>query len=814
MGAGAVEEIHSSADPGPGAGASTYVGLFVITLATLMYEILLTRIFSVTMWYHFAFMAISIAMFGMTVGAMAVYVFPKLFTPERVVRQLGISALLFSLAVVLSFMTELSIPFMPDFSVMGVYTTALTYVVLAVPFAFSGVCVCLALTRFPGQVSQLYAADLAGAALGCYLIVPLLNSVDAPSAVVLVGLLAGTGALLFLAQAGRGKLRTIAGLNCLLLALFFIGNDVSFNRQSPWLGLTWIKGVRGSPPPYQKWNSFSYLGVEGDPSALRPPFGWGISPAYQSDRKVHELLLRIDAEAATPLTQYAGRTADLDYLRYDIINLAHYLRSDARVLVVGAGGGRDVLSALAFNQKAVTAVEINPDIVATVNDEFGDFTGHLDRDPRVRFVVDEARSYVTRSREQFDIIQVSFIDTWAASASGAFVLTENSLYTTEAWRLFLDHLGDDGVLSFSRWYHAQPAEVYRLTGLASAALMRSGVSDPRRHILIAKLARTRANSQPVGVGTILVKKTPFTEAELDGLEDWCRKARFEVVLSPRTAADEVFAQMASPDFRDYAEQYRTNIAPPTDDSPFFFNVLRLRDVFRPGRQKAGMEMNVEAVSILWLLLGIVTVLAALGIITPLVLTTKPANLRPNLALFVFFTGIGLGFMLIEISQLQRLIIFLGNPTYSLSVVLFSLLLSSGIGSATTGKISAADLASRGARRLLPLLGLMVLFGLSTPPLVRAFAASTTPVRIAVAGLTIFPMGLFMGMAFPLGMKLANLRAPDLTPWLWGVNGATSVCASVIAVAIALYAGITAAFWTGFISYALAAGAFFLRLRRD
>jgi hypothetical protein len=801
------------ADSGRGVGAGAYAGLFAVTLATLIYEILLTRIFSVTMYYHFAFMAISIAMFGMTVGAMVVYLLPRVFVPERAFVHLGGSALLFALSVVFGFMTELAIPFMPELSVMGVYTTALTYVVLAVPFAFSGVCVCLALTRFPASVSQLYAADLTGAALGCCLVVPLLDTVDAPSAVILVGLLAGCGALLFLARAGGRKMRTAAFVTCLALALFFLGNHASFSRNAPWLDLTWIKGARKTTWPYQKWNSFSYIWVEGNAATGTLPFGWGISPAYPLDRRIGQLFLRIDAEAGTPITQFSGKETNLDFLRYDIINLAHHVRRDARVMVVGAGGGRDVLSALAFDQKSVTAVEINPDIVDTINGLFGDFTGHLDRDPRVRFVVDEARSYVTRSPERFDIIQVSFIDTWAASANGAYVLTENSLYTTEAWQIFLDHLSDDGILTFSRWYHEDAAEIYRLTGLASSALVASGVKDPRQQIVVARLRNTRSGPRNTGVGTLLVKKTPFTAAELDGLEDWCREAQFDVMLSPRVAADELFAGMAGPDFREHAARYHANIDPPTDDSPFFFHLLRIGDVLQPGNVSAGLSMNIEAVSILWLLLAIVTVLTVLGILVPLSLASTIARFRPNLALFVFFAGIGAGFMLVEISQLQRLVLFLGHPTYSMSVVLLSLLLSSGIGSATTGKIGASGLAPSAAWRLLPLLGLIVLFGISTPPLVRAFAASTTPVRIAVAGVTLFPMGLFMGMAFPLGMKLANLRTPELSPWLWGVNGATSVCASVVAVAIALYAGVTATFWTGFVSYAVAAVAFYLGLRR-
>lgn len=788
--------------------ASTYLGLFFVALATVMYEIVLTRIFSVTMWYHFAFVAISIAMFGMTVGAIIVYLRPAFFTQERVTEHLAWSAVLFAVSAVVSFVVSLFVPFDGDMTVSGVASTGVTYAIIAVPFVFSGVCVALALTKFPGRVGALYAADLVGAATGCLWVIVTLNITDGPTAVIVVGSLAGVAAALFAARARR-RLRQITVAIALLLAAFAALHTMLVREQSPLLRLQWVKGRAEPRPLYEKWNSFSRLTVYGDPTRASAPAGWGLSAAFRPERGVRQLSLFLDASAGTVLTGYDGNPADLEHLKYDVTNLVHYVRRGARVLVIGVGGGRDLLSAILFGQRSVVGVEINQDIIATVNGRFGGFTGHLDRDPQVRFVNDEARSYIARQRERYDIIQISLIDTWAATAAGAFVLTENSLYTTEAWKLFLDRLTPNGVLAVSRFhYRSRPDETYRLTSLAQAAMRQSGVTDPRDHIVIVKQMDPKS-PLPLGIATVLVNRAPFSKLDIDTIEAVARRMQFEVVLSPRYSADDTFTTLASAgDPGPFLASFPVNIAAPTDDSPFFFHTLRLRSVFN--RASSGQEfdhINMKAVSVLGALLIVVVVLTGLCIVVPLAMTTDRSDLRGSAAVMVFFAGIGLGFMFVEISQMQRLIVFLGHPTYSLSVVLFSLLVSSGVGSYLTGRVEVRGATGPAARLLLLLLAVLFVFGVVSPGVIRAYQEATTPVRVLLVTAMLCPLGLFMGMAFPLGMRLASGRTPALTPWLWGINGATSVCASVLAIVIALSASISAAFWTGVACYGAAVVAF-------
>ena len=271
------------------ASPSVYGGLFLVTLATIMYEIALTRIFSVTMWYHFAFVAISVAMFGMTVGALVVYLRPGWFPPERLASGLGASALLFGVAIVVSLLTQLIVPFAPGLSLLGLYTVVFTYVVVAVPFVFSGICVTLALTRFPRQLPSLYAVDLLGAAAGCVIVVVALDVTDGPTTVVGTALIACTAAGVFLARTEGVRLQVGSLIAITLLAAFVAGNSLRIADQASLLRVQWVKGGHEPLPLFEKWNSFSRVTVFGDPTRPSPPKGWGLSDTYPRDSGVPQL---------------------------------------------------------------------------------------------------------------------------------------------------------------------------------------------------------------------------------------------------------------------------------------------------------------------------------------------------------------------------------------------------------------------------------------------------------------------------------------------------------------------------------------------
>jgi len=798
----------------------TYLGISTISCVILMLEILMTRIFSVILMYHFAFVAISIAMLGTTIGALLVYLLPSYFTRDRTCYHCALYSILFSLSIALSFLvySQVNINIRIDTSLPWLLFFMFTFCLLSIPFILGGICVCLVLTRYTGRVSSLYGADLAGAAAGCCLLVFLLGIIDAPTIVIILSCFASAGALFFALEGKYRELKVICVSCICVFAFLSLYNAAEASKNRAPVRLKWSKGHREGANLLEKWNSFSRVVVHGDTAALVSPISVGISSTFPRDYYVQQLKLDIDSGASTEITRYDQNHPRLEYLRYDIANLAHYLKRDARVLIIGVGGGRDVLSALVFRQKRITGVEINQSILDALNGAFGDFSGHLDRIPGVSLFNDEGRSFVSRHRDEYDIIQVPFIDTWAATAAGGFVLTENSLYTVEAWTTFLTRLSDRGVLTFSRWYYpARPGEVYRLTTLAVASLRRMGVHDYRKHIVIAAKTSPRGytGASPDGIATILVNRKPFSEDELNILEEVTRAMGFHILLSPRVSNEGGLAALTSEkEASAFIDRYPINIAAPTDDTPFFFHMLRLRDIFDPERWKMGIvSFNMKAVTILGMLMVTVTILTLFCIVLPLLFSSRGRTVRNSAPFLVFFLAIGFAFMFLEISQMQRLMIFLGNPTYSLSVVLFSLLLAGGIGSLSTRGIEGDAVQHFSMPRLIALIAVCLAWGIATPPLLSACAGLETAYRVAISLVMLVSLGVFMGMAFPLGMKLAAQEHEALTPWLWGLNGVASVCASVLATAIALTFTISTTYWAGCLCYIISAGAFFLGKRK-
>ena len=755
---------------------STYAGLFLTTLSLLQLELFLTRIFSVTMWYHFAFMAISLAMFGLAAGA----VFVEMLKKREPHATLANTGLLFALSSAICFAVQLYIPVDPETELIW---TAVAFTLVAIPFVFGGMVVCVALTQFPGHTAALYAADLAGSAAGCILTIPILNHIHAPTAVILNAAIAALAAAAFGWSLG-GTMRWLA-VACSVILLV----AATFNQSLKVVDIQWLKGGRNwHDGIYEKWNALSRIYVR---DTGKEPFGWGMSPAYHPDRKLEQLYLNIDSGAATVITKFDGDLSALEHLKYDVTALAHYLRSPTSVLVIGVGGGRDILTSLVFGQRHVTGVEINPDILGVLTGRFGDYAGNLLTNPTVTLVHDEARSFVARSPEKYGIIQASLIDTWAATSAGAYVLTENGLYTTEAWATFLDHLTPDGILTMSRWYYeAQPAETLRLTALATKSLMDLGVADPRQHIIIV---RKQDNSEigQYSVATILVSKQPFSAEDVDRIVKISKAMEFVPVLTPRFAERREFEAVATRDqYEQFMRTYPLNIQAPTDDSPFFFHMLRPGDLLKSSTFQGMNQLNLKAVRVLGRLLGIVTLLTAAVIIAPLALRRRVRETR-SVPLMIYFAAIGLAFMMIEIGQLERLIVFLGHPIYGLTVVLFVLLIASSCGSFCSHRLGKWVW-------LLP--AVLAAFITISPAVTHALTAVSAPWRIAASALLLFPSGFFMGTAFPIGIRKALSSGDAPTAWYWGINGAFSVISSVLALVVAVFWGVTMTLLVGLAAY--------------
>lgn len=770
-----------------------FVGLFCVTLATLMLEVLDSRLLSVLAWYHLSFLAISVAMLGMAAGAVVVFVSGRIRASH-----LPHAAAAFAIVLAVSHVANLAIPFppvravlLPDLAALAVATGVLT-----APFVVSGIVVTLALTRTGAPIGRLYAADLAGAAAGCLGIMALLNVADITSTALVTAGLGAVGGWCFARAAGRRGSGTLALATILCAAA--LGNTAVDHR----LGVQYPKNRSVWPlletVQHAVWNSHSYVIVR-QPEPARA-WLWGPGTRAPETPAVVAWAM-IDGEAGTPITQWTGNPAALDWVQYDVTALPYRLRH-GRVGVIGVGGGRDLLTAIWAGNADITGIEVNRTFVTLLNGPYRAFAGLADHEG-VTLVNDEARSFLTRMREPFDLLQMSLIDTWASTGAGAFTLTENGLYTREGWRVFLRALSPAGILSVSRWYAPGAiSETTRLVSLGVASLIDAGVGAPARHLVLASAGR---------VATLMISKTPFSDADRVVMDHAASQFGFDVDASPwKAAADPRIGRVVTAttisDLQRAADDATFDFTPPTDARPFFFNMLKLRGVFR-GAQAAGAGVitgNLVATSTLLALLGVVTFLVLAIIGWPLLALGRPdIGLRTFGWGLVYFALIGAGFMFIQIPFLQRFSVYLGHPTYTFSVILFLMILAAGAGSLGSERL---HLERRSALRALAagIAILVVVESLVLQPVMDATAGSNLAGRTAIVALFVAPLSAVLGCCFPIGMRLVGRHSETISAWLWGVNGACGVLASIVAVIVSVWLGIQTNLWLAAGAYALLA----------
>jgi hypothetical protein len=783
-----------------------YAGLGLITASTLMLQIVETRIISVTSWYHLAFFIISVAMFGLTAGAVWVYLRPETYRPEQISYHLCTASIGFALASVVALLVQLTIVTSLPTSVMSLVVWAEFAVALSLPFFFSGIIVSLALTRSPYPVGIVYGADLVGAALGCLGALALLNLVSGPSAVLWIAVLAAAAALLF-ATAGdgntspgstfaaaffRSRVAVLGGL-----ALLATANSLTDKGIRP----TIVKDTIEQPEiiAYEKWNSFSRITVA--QSLASPPALWGPSPRFVP-YEIEQRWMNIDGGAGTAVYRFRGDLQELAFLHYDVTNLAYAIPGLTTGAVIGVGGGRDLLSARLYGLSEVVGVEINPIFIDLLTRRLADYTA-IDADPGITFEVDEARSWFARSQRSFDLIQMSLIDTWAATGAGAFTLSENGLYTVEAWRIFLDRLTPQGVFTVSRWY--APGEVNetgRMVSLGVATLQDLGVSEPKRHLFLGASRN---------IATLVLSRSPLSDEALSALRRAATTYDFAVLLSPQEPAASPLLEsiVSAPDrdaLRRAVQSSYLDLSAPTDARPFFFNQLRLaslldEDIVARASTGGVYAGNLSATLTLAMLILISAILVVATILVPLWSTvTTPASVL-SIAGTAYFALIGIGFMMTEIALLQRISVFLGHPVYALSIVLFSLILSTGIGSLVSERFPLNDRARMIGWSIVTCLYLLLLPSW-LPGVLLSLESAGLLLRAGLAVLVLAPAGFFMGFGFPTGMRLVSMIDKRPTPWFWGVNGAAGVLAASVAVLTSIEFGIDTTLRIGSLCYLL------------
>lgn len=770
-------------------------GVFLITFSVLLFQILQTRILSVIAWYYLAFFAISVAMLGMTVGAVWVYLRQERFEAKPLPVTLSRFTLLTAISMPASMIVQFCLITLVGTSLITVASWTLLLMAMAIPYVFSGVVVSLALTRSPFPRGQVYGVDLLGAATGCFAVIGLLNVLNGPTAVMAAGVVASLGAVGFSASlndAGVWESRWWQRPWTVTAALLAL---TAFNALSPlnFRPLMVKNGWEKTAPFYEKWNSYSRI------AATAPTMGiaymWGPSPRMPLIQ-VPAVAMDIDGAAGTQMFHYDGTLRSIDFLQYDLVGLAYRLPGIHKSAVIGVGGGRDVLTAHLFGVQDITGVELNPIFIHlhTRNPLYSRFS-NLTLIPNLKLHVDDARSWFAATHQKFDLVQMSMIDTWAATGAGAFSLSENGLYTLEGWRAFLKTLTPNGVFTVSRWYSPGDVnETGRMIGLATAALLDSGVQDARPHLYVATADH---------IATLIVSKPPFSADQLNILNSTVQKYGFKVLLAPGQPPQSDLLRRAT-ESRNLAELDRVlgstylDLTVPTDSRPFFFNQLKILDVGKVAtvlymvahhRLVAGViSGNLVASGVLVMILLISIVAVVVTILIPLRGAARKCP-RPLVRMgSLYFALIGMGFMLAEISLLEYFSVYLGHPVYSLGVCLFSLILASGLGSLTSDRLR---LNTRG--RLLVWGAAVVVYLVAMELLLPAVFQATTNrerlVRIVISLAAIMPLGFLFGFAFPTGLRLVEAIDEEPTPWFWGINGATGVLASVLGVILGMSWGI-------------------------
>lgn len=778
------------------------IAVALMSFSALLLELGLTRLFSVVLFYHFAFLAISIALLGLGAGAVFACL-RREWMAQWPVERLGAvlcaanACFIFAvLEVVLHSAVSLNLNW-PNF-----WRLTALYLASAVPFFITGLLFSIVFARHPARITQLYGADLLGGSLACLALVPLLNFIGGPNTILFAGFAVAVAGI---AWAAPGK-RVVPA--CLAVAVLVV---IAANLRGKLIDIIYAKGMKREAPLYARWNALSRVEVDQQ----------GLGRA-----------IVIDADAQTSLMNTDPHHWS-DAYRHDLMSaapsLANVLRPHGDFAIIGPGGGVDVLRAVANGSSNVTGIEINPIIANKImRGRFADYTYHLYQIPQVHIHVRDGRSFIRQSHDRYDVVQMTLVDTWASTAAGAFALSENNLYTVEAFREYFEHLKPGGMIAITRWEFAEPREALRVVSQAMEALRGMGVRDSSQNFIVVSDGPLDTDGRPV---VVLAKESPFTLQEqravldhIQGSNGQGANLNLHVLYLPATAEQPGMAQPAFAKLirgqhpRAFSASYRYDVSPVADNAPFFFFTLKPEQVFR-GSDEGGIDWKVNlgiAILGIMLLVSIAAVIAFL--VLPLALSPETRSGRSLRVLY--FVAIGLGYIMVEIAFIQRFVLFLGYPTYALTVVVFLMLLASGAGSLVSRRW-----LSQPTRVYLPLVVIvaaLLIYVFALPHWLEALIGAPFAVKLMISALLLGPLAFAMGMPFPSGLRALtpqqvqgrdSSRTPNSSredpdrhgavEWAWGMNAAASVLGSVLAIVVAIRFGLTATLVCGAAAYVLA-----------
>jgi predicted membrane-bound spermidine synthase len=789
------------------------ISMAVLSFCVLLLELTETRLLSFVFWNHMVYLCLSIALLGFGIGGTFLAVFGQKLGSRRAALSFLIAG--FALTTSLVFLSSLALP------VFGVQNSPakvlFCYTVFSLPFIFAGAAISLILSEPQCDVGQLYAIDLISAGLACFLFFFLLPALGPQLLIAaMVACLAGIAYW----WAPKQKSTTVfAAINVVAAAtvLFLPGGGLTTENYKE---LFQIVSVPGSKIDRTVWTPLCRIDIASNNQASMH------SHTYHLPAGGGKAITQ-DGTADTVLPGAKGIAMVLDQIKNDTPtlyapSLPYRIKKNPKVAVIGVGGGIEIVHAVGYGAKQITGAEINPVIYKATTSTYSDFTNHFFQQPQIRIINEEARSMLRQLDEKFDVIQFVAIDTFAALSNGAYVLSENYLYTVEAMNELLDHLEPNGIICCLRWQTDPPAESLRLTALACEALKNRGCKTIDQQIMVV---------QQEGWALNLIKQSPFTPDEVKTIEAAARRHSMEILYIPKVfgsdqqtfekayydglpakikPASNTWNQMVESyqkgSERQFFATYLFELTPTTDDHPFFFeyhhkNVVGADDwsLNELRGNSSGMTLNMIMIQSL--------MFTIFAMILPLLRFKRTGLAVPHAFWFsIYFAAIGFGFMLIEVSLIQKCVLFLGSPLYSLSAVLATLLITAGLGSALVTRTHWAT------RKVMLVFGgsfllFFVALTFAVNPLIYSLISQPLWVRILITVLMVAPAGVLLGVFFPTGLRALKNNASDYLPWAWGINGCTSVYGSFAAICLAISFGFTITMLAGAAAYipALIAG---------
>ncbi len=778
-----------------------FLATLLISAAAIGYEILLMRVLSIVQWHHFAYMIISLALLGY--GASGAFIaINKRWLQPRFEWVFSTSALLFGITMVACFVLGQRLPFNALEIVWNprqFLNLAMIYLLYFVPFFFAACCIGLAFTCRRSYINRIYCFDLLGAGFGAMLIMAALFLLAPQNALIMLAILAlAASALMGIGSAAQRPLIALQAI-CLPVLLFGLPQDWLGMRISEYKALNQALQVVASRTLSVSSSPLGLLTVVESP---RIPFryapGLSINTRFEPPP---QLAVFTDGDAMSVITRFDG---DLDALAYmgDVTAALPYTLLDApHVLILGAGGGADVLLALYNGAGRIDAVELNPQITQLVTNTYADFAGHLYDDDRITVHTGEARGFVVRSKDQYDLIQVALLDSFAASGAGVQALNESYLYTVEAIQDYLRHTAPGGMLAITRWLQLPPRDNLKLVATVLAALQQMGVADPGRQMALIR---------SWNMCTLLVRNGAFSTDDVAIMREFARSHSFDTAFYPSMPASAAnrFNLLAQPflfdgvtallgnDADDFVDRYKFHIAPATDNKPYFFHFFKwssLPEVMAL-RKRGGASLIEWGYLILIATLVQGAFAGAVLILLPLsrIKRSWPAGTGTRMGCYFFL--LGLAFLFVEIAFIQKFILFLSHPLYAVAVVLGGFLIFAGIGSAYSARLAQRTAHKGRSPVTIAVAGILLialLYVALLPMLFVGLSGLADGIKIALSALLIAPLAFCMGMPFPIGLKRLADSAPDFIPWAWGINGFASVLSASLATLLAIEFGFTA-----------------------